>query len=200
MTPTQTAEFETLLSFFKALGNESRLKIIGILANREASVEELATLLNLKEPTISHHLTTLKQENLVAMRAEGNTHLYRFQADRLLALNKELLTTENIVSLANDIDCTRWERKVLDTFFSGNQLQALPSAYKKKLVIYKWFLNLFEHDRQYPEKELNHIIYQHFADYATIRRAFIDLGWMTRANGIYQRTEVKPVISGKPES
>jgi DNA-binding transcriptional ArsR family regulator len=49
-------ELNTLLEFFKALGNENRLKIIGILANRVCSVEELAELCNLTEPIISHHL------------------------------------------------------------------------------------------------------------------------------------------------
>lgn len=41
-------KFYTLLRFFKALADENRLKILGILANRECSVEELAALLRLK--------------------------------------------------------------------------------------------------------------------------------------------------------
>ncbi|NEP18512.1 MAG: winged helix-turn-helix transcriptional regulator, partial [Leptolyngbya sp. SIO4C1] len=46
-------QFETLLAFFKALANESRLKLVGLLAQREHSVEEMAALLQLKEPTVS---------------------------------------------------------------------------------------------------------------------------------------------------
>ncbi len=42
-------KLQNLLRFFKALADESRLKIIGILANQECSVEELAVLLELKE-------------------------------------------------------------------------------------------------------------------------------------------------------
>ncbi len=61
-------KLQNLLRFFKALADESRLKIIGILASQECSVEELAVLLELKEPTISHHLTKLKQLELVRMR------------------------------------------------------------------------------------------------------------------------------------
>ena len=49
------AELQTLLSFFKVLADESRLKILGILATQERSVEELAELLQLKTPTVSHH-------------------------------------------------------------------------------------------------------------------------------------------------
>jgi DNA-binding transcriptional ArsR family regulator len=49
-----------LLTMFKALADESRLKIIGLLATRERSVDELATTLKLKPPTVSHHLATLR--------------------------------------------------------------------------------------------------------------------------------------------
>ena len=52
--------FDTLLAFFKAMANESRLRIVGLIAERERSVQELADLLGLKEPTVSHHLSALK--------------------------------------------------------------------------------------------------------------------------------------------
>ena len=72
-----TDELQTLLRFFNALANESRLKVLGILANRECSVEELATLLDLKAPTVSHHLSKLKELGLIRMRLDGNDHLHR---------------------------------------------------------------------------------------------------------------------------
>ncbi|MCI0551250.1 MAG: ArsR family transcriptional regulator, partial [Anaerolineae bacterium] len=37
-----------LVTFFKALADASRLKIVGLLAEKPYSVEELAALLNLK--------------------------------------------------------------------------------------------------------------------------------------------------------
>lgn len=79
------ADFHTLLRFFKVLANENRLKLVGILSTQECSVEELATLLKLQEPTVSHHLNKLKELHLVEMRPEGNTHLYRLnnQGERI---------------------------------------------------------------------------------------------------------------------
>ena len=85
-------EFETLLNFFKALGNESRLKIIGILANRECTVRELATLLDLKEPTVSQHLNMLKDAGLVAMHPEGNHHFYSLNVSALTSMNKDVFS------------------------------------------------------------------------------------------------------------
>ena len=64
-------DLQTLLQFFKALADENRLKLLGIVAQRECSVEELAEALGLKAPTVSHHLTKLKELRLVEMRVEG---------------------------------------------------------------------------------------------------------------------------------
>ena len=73
-------QIDALLRFFKALANENRLKILAILASRECCVEELAALLNLKEPTVTHHLAMLKDLGLVDMRTDGNSHLHRLNA------------------------------------------------------------------------------------------------------------------------
>src|SRR3984893_18615946 len=79
-----------LLTMFKALADESRLKIIGRLPTRERSVDELATTLKLKPPTVSHHLATLREIGLVDMRAAGTTHVYHFQPAALRRLNRKL--------------------------------------------------------------------------------------------------------------
>ena len=62
-------DFDRLLNFFKVLSNESRLKLLGILSQTECSVEDLAARLQLKEPTVSHHLNKLKELDLVMMRS-----------------------------------------------------------------------------------------------------------------------------------
>ncbi len=182
-------EFNTLLEFFKALGNENRLKIIGILAGRECSVEELAELCNLREPTVSHHLTKLKGIGLVEMRVVGNDHLHRLNTQVLTSMNKDIFTSEKMASLVDDLDYCAWEKKVLQTFMDGDRIVAIPSGYKKRLVLYKWLINHFEFDRKYTEKEVNQIISQYHEDFATFRRDFVDLGLMERENGIYWRIE-----------
>ena len=63
---------EIMLQFCKAMADESRLKMVGMLSAAEHSVQQLAAMLNLKEPTVSHHLAVLKQLELVKMRADGN--------------------------------------------------------------------------------------------------------------------------------
>jgi DNA-binding MarR family transcriptional regulator len=182
-----TVEFCQLLEFFKALSNESRLKLVGILAQRECSVEELAALLALKEPTVSHHLTKLKGLDLVQMRPEGNTHFYRLNANVLQTLNKAVFSQEQMVVLTENVTADAWEMKVLNTFMVGDRFTALPASRKKRWVLLKWLVQRFEPDVRYPEKQLNEIIQVHHWDSATLRRELIGYQFMQRENNVYWR-------------
>jgi DNA-binding transcriptional ArsR family regulator len=180
-------EFQTLLQFFKVLADETRLKMVGILAARETNVEELAAALGVREPTVSHHLAKLKTLGLVRMRPEGTTHYYRLDAEALRAANKELLTREKLASLVEPEEGDAWQRKVLRDFFEGERLKEIPASRKKRDVILDWLAGQFAPDRRYPEVEVNAIIKRHHPDSATLRRELIGGGWMAREGGVYWR-------------
>ncbi len=76
-------EIAAALAFFKGLADESRLRILGLLAGKPRSVEELAAALELRTPTVSHHLQTLRRLGIVEMRPEGPTPRYRLDLRRL---------------------------------------------------------------------------------------------------------------------
>jgi predicted transcriptional regulator len=178
---------QILLDFFKALSDETRLKLLGILSTRECSVEELAALLNLKAPTISHHLAKLKALNLVTLSPEGNTHLYRLNLEQLQHLSRDLLSPNQLQTLAEDIQPDAWESTVLKSFLDGDRIISIPTARKKRFVLLKWLVEKFESDRTYTEKEINTILKQHHEDSATLRQEFIGYQFMNRQDGIYQR-------------
>ncbi|MBE3560286.1 MAG: metalloregulator ArsR/SmtB family transcription factor [Ktedonobacteraceae bacterium] len=186
-------EFQSLLQFFKALADENRLKMLGILAGGERSVEELAALLQLRAPTVSHHLMKLKKSGLVGMRVEQNTHYYWLNSAMLHYVNKQLLKPERIASLADTVEGDAWERKVLADFFDGMRLKEIPASRKKRMVILRWLANQFEYNRIYSEAQVNEIIERHHPDTATLRRELISAkeGLMKRENQLYWR--VPPV-------
>ncbi len=184
-------EFQRLLQFYKVLADETRLKLIGILASREASVEELAAALGVREPTVSHHLAKLKTLNLVQMRAEGTSHLYRLDGEALRTANKELLTREKLASLVEDHADEAWQQKVLRDFFVGDRLKEIPASRKKRDVVLHWLAEQFALGRQYPEREVNQLIQRHHPDSATLRRELIGGGWLARERGIYWRLPPK---------
>ena len=180
-------QFQQLLSFFKVLGNESRLKILGLLANQERSVGELAALLELREPTVSHHLATMKELGLVNVRAEGNTRIYWLEVKFLESMSKDILSQAQLAELAPTGGENRWERKVLNTFVENGRITQLPARRKKQLVIMNWVVEHFEYDVRYPEAELNEKLKELNPDFASLRRYLIDHKLMTRENNIYWR-------------
>jgi DNA-binding transcriptional ArsR family regulator len=177
-------DFTTLLQFFKALANESRLKLVGAIAQQERSVEELASILDLKEPTVSHHLSKLKQLQLLHFRVDGNTHYYRLDLDALQTMQKATLTATQVAQpVREDV----WETKVLNSFVENDLIIEIPASRKKRRIILKWLVQKFELDRSYPEQELNQIIKPIHSDTATLRRELVGYNMMRRENSIYQR-------------
>lgn len=70
--------FET---FFKALGEPTRLRIIRMLAEQELCVCELEEILQISQPRISQHLKVLKQAGLISERREGQRRMCKFNRD-----------------------------------------------------------------------------------------------------------------------
>lgn len=180
--------FSALLQFFKALADESRLKIIGILANQECSVEELASMLGLQAPTVSHHLGKLRSVGLLDMRREGTTHFYRLDVESLQRMSAQFLSHER-VALPWHASADAWERKVLESFTDQGNLKNIPASHKKKLVILRWLAAQFEPGRRYKEVEVNEILKQYHPDFATLRRELIDNVLMVRQSGVYWRAD-----------
>lgn len=180
-------EIATAVEYLKLLANETRLTMLGILASRERSVGELAEIVGLKEPTISHHLARLSEAGLVRMRADGNTHFYRLAGETLQQLSRDLFTPERMVSLAGHDAADAWDRKVLGTFLDGERLTKIPDIRKKREVVLRWLADRFEHGRRYPEPELNEIIKRHHPNTATLRREMVGARLMQRDNGVYWR-------------
>jgi len=72
--------------FFKALADETRLRILRLLEVREMCVCEVMVALDLTQPTASHHLGLLENAGLVKDRKEGKWVFYSM-ADRKMIKN-----------------------------------------------------------------------------------------------------------------
>jgi len=69
---------EKVLNTFKALSDETRLRILKLLEKGELCVCDLVAALDQVQPKISFHLSTLKDAGLVRDRKEGKWIHYRF--------------------------------------------------------------------------------------------------------------------------
>jgi DNA-binding transcriptional ArsR family regulator len=181
-------ERDDLLLFFKALADKSRLTLLGLLAQREHSVQELAALVGLKEPTVSHHLGMLRRLGLVSQRQDAATHWYVLEPDAITALAKRLSSREQIAHLAGDAAVVDWQARVVETFVAADgKLKSIPASRKKRWAILAWLVRQFDEDRRYPEKDLNAKLLERHWDSATLRREFIGYRMMARERGTYWR-------------
>jgi len=178
------AHVEELLTFFKALSDANRLKIVAILAEESHSVEELAAMLDLSSSTVSHHLSKLSKIGLVSARAEGYYNVYELQLQALNDMARRFLSEETLSAVASDVDMAAYDRKVLDTFMSpeGRLLQ-FPAQRKKEEAILHYIAREFEPGQRYGEKEVNLVLSKYHEDTARLRRNLVEFGFMEREGG-----------------
>ena len=73
---------------FNAISDATRHQILGALAsNPGQTVSELVALTGEGQPTVSKHLKTLRDQNLVSVEAEGQTRKYSLNAAPLVEVN-----------------------------------------------------------------------------------------------------------------
>jgi DNA-binding transcriptional ArsR family regulator len=74
---------QTVAKLMKALAGETRLRILEVLTEDEATVSDLAGRLSLAQPRISSHLKVLSDAGLVTVAALGRQRTYCVDADRI---------------------------------------------------------------------------------------------------------------------
>jgi DNA-binding transcriptional ArsR family regulator len=72
-----------VLRLHRALGDETRLRILKLLAERDLYLTEIAQQLDLSKPTIKHHLTQLRVAGLLTVVESGAVVYYSLRRDRL---------------------------------------------------------------------------------------------------------------------
>jgi len=82
---------ENLSLLLKVLADDTRLKILKLTAERRRFAQELATELDLAEPTVSRHLKLLREAELIAGEKEGNYIYYSLRLERVADLQTRLL-------------------------------------------------------------------------------------------------------------
>jgi biotin operon repressor len=177
---------EHLLTFFKAMADANRLKILGLLAGQPYTVEQLAALLDLRASTISHHLMILSEAGLVSARAESYYNVYQLEQAALESMAHGLLSSETLPAAAAMVDRDAYDQKVLcDFLLPDGSLKIIPAQRKKREAVLHHVLKSFEPGRRYPEKEVVAILERFHKDTATLRRELVGYGLLRREHGEY---------------
>ncbi|MBO9129195.1 metalloregulator ArsR/SmtB family transcription factor [Bacillus sp. 165] len=181
-------QLDKLVQFHKIMGDPTRIRILVLLSNGPKHGQALAGMLGLTPPTISHHLTKLKEINIVKERRDKNTvyfHLHQSTLEHYSeALVNLVIGKENTdMKTKKSID----QQTILENFLTKDgRLKTIPAQRKKKLIVLYHIAKGFETGRKYPENEVNEHIKKFHEDFATIRREFIMNRIMYRENGNYE--------------
>ena len=82
-------EYAHAAEVYRALGDPTRVKIIGGLAHQELCTSDLAEIVGLSEPAVSQHLRLLRAQRVVTSHRHGQRVFYALDDDHvrdLLAL------------------------------------------------------------------------------------------------------------------
>lgn len=71
---------DSTLNVFRAIGEETRLRIVALLARGELTVSEITTILGQSQPRVSRHLKILADAGLAERHREGAWMFYRLAA------------------------------------------------------------------------------------------------------------------------
>ncbi|MEW5830678.1 MAG: metalloregulator ArsR/SmtB family transcription factor [Chloroflexota bacterium] len=178
------SENPELVTFFKALADANRLKIVGLLAQQPYSVEELAALLDLKPSTVSHHLSRLAEVGLVSARAEGYYNVYRLDRSALEATTRGILSSEQMASVVEDVDLDAYDRRVVEDYSRPDgSLKTIPAQRKKLEAVLRYVVKAFEPGTRYSEKQVNEVLSRFHEDTASLRRELVGSKLMSREGG-----------------
>lgn len=190
MTTLNQPNDEQLLNFFKAMADANRLKIVGLLSQKGYTVEQLAAMLNLSPPTVSHHLKMMSEAGLVSARAESYYNLYQLEPGILEQIARHLGAQDRLPSMAAEVDMGAYDRKVLhDLLLPDGKLKVIPAQRKKREVVLRHILKDFEPGIRYTEAQVNEILIHYHDDTATLRREMIAYKLMQRAGGEYWKPD-----------
>ncbi len=82
---SHTRHSEAVLARYRALADETRMRIVMCLVGREVCVCELADHLDVPQPLLSFHLRTLREAGLVQVERRGRWNFYTLDPSGLEA-------------------------------------------------------------------------------------------------------------------
>jgi len=108
---------QEILNIFKALSDETRLRILKLLEHGELCVCDLFSALDMVQPKVSFHLSVLKDAGLIVDRKEGRWVHYRFDDTDILRRFMLLTVMERVSE-----DVIRDDKARLKTFLESKQV------------------------------------------------------------------------------
>ncbi len=164
-----------MLAYVKTVSNPTRLRIIGMLAQRNATRKEVAEHLKLSAKDSLTHLRFLECIGVVSQQ-EG---VFSLNDDRLAVLAKENLPEAKQAYVPHEALDEKSKKTLRAHLNADGSIRQIPAPPKLQIIL-NYLINFFEFDKNYAEKEVNQIIKRFHEDTAGLRRDLIDANLLAR--------------------
>ena len=94
--------FSAIAELFKQVADGTRLRIFWILCHSEECVINLAAIMNMSSPAVSHHLRLLKEAGLVVTRREEKEVYYKVADTKEAALLHSMIEDLEHIACPNE--------------------------------------------------------------------------------------------------
>ena len=172
---------DEVLNFIKAVVNEDRLKIIGVLAEQSAGLDDLSRQTGLHPGRVAHQLEPLLKAGVVKSHSSAPDQVYELDIPRLEAFAREQLATSGPAIQVYGENLAQDDLKIVKSYTgSDGRLKQIPTKPKNIRPILKYIYPSFEPGRRYSEKEVNQVLSRFYPDVTTLRRYLIDYQFLGR--------------------
>jgi hypothetical protein len=168
---------EEMLDYVKALTDTDRLRIIGRLTDRPATLPELTASLALSAKEVFNHLAFLQYVGVV-QEEHGS---YSLATERLEQLSRTQFVTGQSAGPVETVDA-RW-KPIASYLNRDGTIRLVPSSRTQAArfrMMLDYLLTAFEADRIYTEREVNAIIRRYHVDASGLRRDLVEAGLLGR--------------------
>jgi hypothetical protein len=174
MEPTNPDE---MIEFVKALSHADRLRVLGLLARKPATAQEISSALGMPFREVAQHLAMLAHGGILQEQDE----VWSLDAKNVENISRRQCAGQPREAYTPAPDVSEKTRKILAAYLQADgSIKQLPSDANKLQVILNYLLEAFTPGVIYTEKEVNMIIRRFHIDTAGLRRDMIDRGMLKR--------------------
>lgn len=157
------------------------------LFSKGISDKEIACKLGVAASTIRNHRYKLREKEKQAKLFLAMMELLTKNTDKKINnLDRGIICDahKTATTLDDRFNITDEEKlSVISNYMDENgALKSYPSREKKKIIVLEEITKNFIAGKRYSEKEINKLLERVYEDYATIRRALIEYGFLERTN------------------
>jgi len=157
------------------------------LISQGLSDKEVAAKLGVAPSTIRNHRYKLREKEKQAklflammdlLSKNTNKKINKLDKDVICDAHKTATTLDDRYNITD-----KEKNDVIKNYMDENKaLKSYPAKEKKKIIVLEEISKNFSKGKTYSEKEINRILKRIYEDYATLRRALIEYGFVERSN------------------